>query len=160
MFRNKKIKIHVSGWPALCLLIAIMAVLLLLAITLPYFGFFGLFNILAKFNLASMELFEKGYQNFFYFEWLLILIIAMVIILDLISLMIIAGSNLKLAFPISTMSTIIQFLLSLTIFKKVIIPSFQHVQITWKGSLILFLLIYLVTSVFNHETPKEKKVNS
>ncbi|MGX9132919.1 hypothetical protein ACWV26_00690 [Rummeliibacillus sp. JY-2-4R] len=157
MFRNKKIKIRVSGWPALLLIIAVICIFIALAISVPFFGFYGLFNIMSKFGLASIEIFENGYHNFFYFGWLIVLIISMIILLDLISLFVIASCNLKLTGKMDTLSTIIQFAISVIIFKKCIIAGFDRIDVTWGGSVILFLLLYIVVAVFSYEKPKKKQ---
>lgn len=153
MFRNKKIKVHVSGWPALLLVIAIIGILLTLAITVPYFGFYGLYNIMAKFNLATIEIFEKGYQNFFYFGWFILLIFSMIILLDFVSLFIIASFNLKLTKFVDTISSIAQYAVSVVIFKKCIVAGFNRINVTWNGSIILFLLLFIIIAVFSYENP-------
>ncbi|HWI49256.1 MAG TPA: hypothetical protein VNU45_13640 [Rummeliibacillus sp.] len=157
MFRNKKIKIRVSGWSALLLIIAILAISLTLAITVPYFGFYGLYNILAKFNLASIDIFEKWYQDLFYFGWFIILIFSMIILLDLFCLFIIASCNIKLTKSIDAISTITQFAISVVLFKKFIVAGFERIDVTWTGSIILFLLLYVVVAVFSYEKPNNVK---
>lgn len=155
MFRNKKIKIHVSGWSALLLIIVIFALILTLAITVPYFGFYGLFDIMEKFGLANIEIFEKGYQNFFYFGWFILLIFSMVVLLDFICLFIIASFNLNLTKKVDMISSIAQFATSIVIFKQFIVAGFNRIHITWTGSIILFLLLYIVIAVFSYEKPKK-----
>ncbi|WP_102693322.1 SepA family multidrug efflux transporter [Rummeliibacillus pycnus] len=151
MFKHKKIKIRVSGWSALLLIIAILCISLTLAITVPYFGFYGLYTILAKFNLASIDIFEKWYQDLFYFGWFIILIFSMIILLDIICLFIIASCNIKLTKSIDTISTFVQFVISVVLFKKFIVTGFERINVTWSGSIILFLLLYIVVAVFSYE---------
>ena len=156
MFRNKKIKVHVSGWPALLLLIALISIILTLAITVPYFGFYGLYTIMAKFNLANIEIFEKGYHNFFYFGWFILLIFSMIVLLDFVCLFIIASFNLKLTKFIDTISSIAQYAVSVMIFKKFIVAGFNRINVTWSGSIILFLMLYIIVAVFSYEKPKSE----
>ncbi|MGG0656144.1 hypothetical protein [Rummeliibacillus pycnus] len=155
MFRNKKIKIRVSGWSALLILIAILGISLTLAITVPYFGFYGLYNILAKFNLAHIDIFEKWYQDLFYFGWFIILIFSMIILLDLLSLFVIANCNVKLTKSVDTVVTIAQFAISVVLFKKFIVAGFDRIDVTWTGSIIIFLLLYIVVAVFSFEKTKD-----
>jgi len=153
MFKHKKIKIRVSGWSALLLITAILCISITLAITVPYFGFYGLYTILAKFNLASIDIFEKWYQDLFYFGWFIILIFSMIILLDIISLFIIASCNIKLTRSLDMINTFVQFALSVVLFKKFIVSGFERINITWTGSIILFLLLYIVVAVFSYEKP-------
>lgn len=154
MFRNKKIKIHVSGWPALLLLIAIIGISLTLVITIPYFGFYGLYNIMAMYDLANIEIFEKGYQNFFYFGWFILLIFSMIVLLDFVCLFTIASFNFKLTKFIDIISFLVQYVVSVFIFKNFIVAGFNRIDVTWTGSIVIFLLLYIVVAVFSYEKPK------
>ncbi|MBO2536866.1 MULTISPECIES: hypothetical protein [Rummeliibacillus] len=157
MFRNKKIKIRVSGWSALLIITAMIGIFLTLILTVPFFGFYGLYNIMAKFDLTHIEIFEKGYQNFFYFSWFILLIFSMIVLLDFICLFIIAGFNLKLTRGIDIMSSLIQYVASIVIFKKFIVSGFNRIDVTWTGSAILFLLLYIIVAVFSYDKPKGAK---
>ena len=112
---------------------------------------------MAKFDLTHIEIFEKGYQNFFYFSWFILLIFSMIVLLDFICLFIIAGFNLKLTRGIDIMSSLIQYVASIVIFKKFIVSGFNRIDVTWTGSAILFLLLYIIVAVFSYDKPKGAK---
>ncbi|MEX3624554.1 hypothetical protein ACQKND_07260 [Viridibacillus arvi] len=157
MFKNRKIKIRVSGWSALLILIMILILGLFLVVTVPLFGFFGLYNLLAKYDLASIQIFEQWYRNGLYYGWFLLLIAAMMFIVDFINLFVVASFNLLWSKPVAVISYAIQTAICAILFKSLIVMSFSRIDVTWAGSIIIFVLLYIIVAVFSYEKPEQSK---
>ncbi|MBK3495894.1 SepA family multidrug efflux transporter [Viridibacillus sp. YIM B01967] len=157
MFKNRKIKIRVSGWSALLILIAILMIALVLVVTVPLFGFYGLYNVFAKYDLAAIQIFEQWYRNGIYFGWFLLLIAAMMFIVDFINLFVVASLNLPWSKPVAVISYAIQTAVCATLFKGLLVMSFSRIEVTWTGSIILFVLLYIIVAVFSYEKPEPPK---
>lgn len=159
MFKNRKIKIRVSGWSALLILTMILLLALFLVVTVPLFGFYGLYNLFAKYDLATIQIFEHWYRNGFYFGWFLLLIAAMMFLVDFINLFVVASFNLLWSKPVAIISYTVQTAVCAIFFKSLLVMSFSRIDVTWTGSIILFILLYIIVAVFSYEKPEPSNKN-
>lgn len=152
MFKNRKLKIRVSGCSGMVIVGLLVLVITALIITLPLFGFFGLSILLAKYQLSQLDIFSHWYQNVLYFGWFLFIVFGIVFIIDLLGLFIIASLNLEYSTTVNLLSTLIQFGICLWIYQEVLVNIFTRIDVTWLGSGITVAIIYLVISIFTSNT--------
>lgn len=152
MFKNRKLKIRVSGCSGMVIVGLLVLVITALIITLPLFGFFGLSILLAKYQLSQLDIFSHWYQNALYFGWFLFIVFGIVFIIDLLGLFIIASLNLEYSTTVNLLSTLIQFGICLWIYQEVLVNIFTRIDVTWLGSGITVAIIYLVISIFTSNT--------
>ncbi|PWI26680.1 hypothetical protein [Kurthia sibirica] len=148
MFKKRPLKIQVSGCSGVAIICFLALLIILLGVTIPFFSFLGLSTLLEKFNLINLDYYSHWYQNFLYFGWLLILILALVFIIDLLALFIMASFNLDYSPMINLLSTMLQFAISTIVYFLVYGSLFHRIDLTWLGASITMAILYLIISTF------------
>lgn len=148
MFKKRPLKIQVSGCSGVAIICFLAILILILSVSVPLFSFLGLATLLEKINLVNFDYYSHLYQNFLYFGWLLILILALVFVIDLLALFIMASFNIDYSPTMNWISTLLQFIMSTSIYFLVIGNIFHRVTLTWLGATITMLILYLIISTF------------
>lgn len=129
------------------IIISIMTVLVLVVTTgvmlLPFFGMYGLYELLEKFGLVTITFTGSFFGNLKYFGFLFIIIYLITLILDLSSKAIFLIKRKKFTKGTMVFNYIIQVLLSTYIFKALVDYNFTRIDISLVGAFIMFSIIYL-----------------
>lgn len=159
MFKNRQFKIKVSGCSGFIFLGLLLLCIIALLLTVPLFGFFGLSILLAKYELAHLDLYDHWYRNALYFGWFLLLVLAVVFVIDLLGLFTMASMNMDYNTGVSIISTLVQYGICLFIFHQILVNLFNRIEFTWLGSAITVAVIYLITSALTTTTIIEEPKN-
>ena len=130
------------------IIISIMTVLILVVTTgfvlLPFFGMYGLYELLEKSGLVNITFTGSFWGNLKYFGFLFIIIYLITLILDLASKAILLIKRKKLTKGTMILNYVIEVLLSTYIFKALVDYNFTRIDISLAGAFIMFSLIYLI----------------
>ena len=129
------------------IIITIMTVLVLVVTTgfvlLPYFGMYGLYELLEKFGLVTITFTGSILGNLKYFGFLFFIIYLVTLILDLASKAIFLAMRKKFTKGTMILNYVVQALLSTYIFKVLVDYNFTRIDISLVGSFLMFSIIYL-----------------
>ena len=81
----------------------------------------------------------------------ILLLFIIIFAIDFLMLFVIATFKIKLTKLVDLVGTMIQFLLSIAIFKMFMLPSFTRISMEWPAILILLGLLYVIIAVFSYE---------
>lgn len=149
--KNKNFKIRLSGWSALLVFCCIIALGIGAGVFIPLFIMFGLYNILAKFDYAHIDLFESFWHDVFYFGGFTLLLCILVFTIDFMTLFLLAAFKIQLTTFVDLLSIVIQMFVAMFLFNKFLLPCFNRVSIETPGVWILFALLYCIIAVFSYE---------
>lgn len=133
------------------LVIILVIIAAIIVITVPILVLYGASDILANFNMIKINFFENVFYNFMYFGFLLLVVLFVAIIFELILIVIFKVLRLKITKKTMFISYIIQIFLSVISYKIFIENIFTRIDISWAGTIILFILIYLSSFVISDD---------
>ena len=149
--KKRNFKIRLNGWSAIVIVSLLIVLAIAAVVLLPMFILFGLYNILAKFELAHIDLFESFWHDCTYFGGFILLLFIIIFAIDFLMLFILATFKIQLTKLVDLVGTLIQFLLSIAIFKMFMLPTFSRISMEWPAILILLGLLYVIIAVFSYE---------
>ena len=124
-----------------------MSVLVLVVTTgfvlLPFFGMYGLYELLEKFGLATITFTGSFFGNLKYFGFLFLVIYLITLILDLASKAIFLAKRKKFTKGTMILNYVIEVLLSTYIFKALVDYNFTKIDISLAGAFLMYSIIYL-----------------
>ena len=124
-----------------------MLVLVLVVTTgfvlLPFFGMYGLYELLEKFGLATITFTGSLLGDLKYFGFLFFIIYLITLILDLASKAIFLAKRKKFTKGTMILNYIIQALLSTYIFKALVDYYFTKIDTSLAGAFLMYSIIYL-----------------
>ncbi len=155
--KNKNFKIRLNGWSALVIILLGLVLFVGAIVFIPLFVMFGLYNILAKFDFAHIDLFESFWHDITYFGGFILLLVILVFALDFLTLFILAAFKIQITTLVDLLSIIVQMVISIGLFHRFVLPYFDRISIEWPGLIILFILLYGIIAIFSYEkkTPIE-----
>lgn len=149
--KNKNFKIRLNGWSALLVFCLILTLGLGAGVFIPLFIMFGLYNILAKFDYAHIDLFESFWHDVFYFGGFTLLLCILVFALDFLTLFLLAAFKIQLTTFVDFFSIVVQMFIAIWLFNQFLLPCFTRISIETPGIWILFVLMYCIIAVFSYE---------
>ena len=149
--KNKNFKIRLNGWSALVVILLALVLFVSVIVFVPLFVMFGLYNILAKFELAHIDLFESFWHDITYFGGFILLLVLLIFALDFLTLFILAAFKIQITTLVDFISILIQMVISIGIFHKFVLPYFDRISMEWLGIIILFTLFYGIIAIFSYE---------
>ncbi|MBM7700670.1 hypothetical protein [Kurthia huakuii] len=149
--KNKNFKIRLNGWSALVVILLALVLFVSVIVFVPLFVMFGLYNILAKFELAHIDLFESFWHDITYFGGFILLLVLLIFALDFLTLFILAAFKIQITTLVDLISILIQMVISIGIFHKFVLPYFDRISMEWLGIIILFTLFYGIIAIFSYE---------
>lgn len=125
------------------LVIALVVIAAIIVISTPILGLYGASNILANFDLIEIRLFDNLLYNFVYFGFLFLLVFFVGVVFELLLTLIFKVLGLETTKKTMLISYIVQLFLSVIFYKGLTEDIFTRINISWIGTILLFLLIYL-----------------
>lgn len=140
--RNKK-------WGKTNVLAIITVALLVIVITmifivLPFFGMYGLYELLKSFDLVNITFADSFFGNLKYFGFLFLIIYLITLFLDIISKVIFSIKRKKFTRKNMALNYIIQAILGTYIFKALVESNFTRIDVSLLAAFIMFVVIYLI----------------
>lgn len=138
-----------KNWDKVNIFAIITVALLVIVVTmifvvLPFFGMYGLYELLKSFELVNITFADSFFSNLMYFGFLFIIIYFITLVLDVISKVIFSIIGKKFTRGNMILNYTIQAILSTYIFKVLVENNFARIDVSLVGAFIMFVVIYLI----------------
>lgn len=131
---------------AIMTVVFILVIALLAFLILPSFGLYGLYELFSHAGLIDIT-YEKGFiKNFIYFGFVLFIMYLITLIMDLSfkGIIFIKRKTITVSKNVMMLSYFIQSVASALIFKSIADDYFLRIDISFLGSFLTFMLLYLI----------------
>lgn len=140
---KKKDKTSIFAIITVSLLVIIIAIGFLV---LPFFGIYGVYEVLNGFGLISVKFGNSFIGNLMYFAFVVLVMYFITLVLDVISKILIFKKKKKLAISRGSMilNYGIQAIIATFIFKMFLDNYFSRIDLSLIGSFFSFVILYMI----------------
>lgn len=125
-------------------MIALVVLVTVGFVALPFFGIYGLYEILESFGLVKIDFYASALDNVKYFGFLLLIMYLITVVLDIASKAIFLLKRKKFTKRTMILNYLIQVLLSTYLLKIIINANFTRIDLSLMAIFITYLIIYLI----------------